>query len=94
MKRLLIILPFGLVTLAAAPAMAEDFRDLILSGVAERTEARVAARDPLPPGDRAEERLGNIDARLTARDERGAPRIRPDIRLTRQATRIEGRLSQ
>jgi hypothetical protein len=79
--------------LSAAPAAATDWRDGVLDAVAERTAERVAARETLPAGDHAEERIDAMTARLAAREEAGALRIRPDIRLVRRTTRIESRLA-
>jgi hypothetical protein len=94
MTRLAIALPLVLLApFAAAPAMAEGWRDTVLAGVAERTTARVEARETIPAGAYASPRLETLDARIAQRAEAGAPRLRPDVRLVRRTTRIEGRLA-
>ena len=94
MTRFMIALPLGLATLAAGPAFANDLRDQVRAGVAERTEARLEARDTLPPGQAAEARIASIDARLDWREEVNAQCLRPDVRLIRRGTRIDARLTE
>jgi hypothetical protein len=93
MTRLMIALPLTLAAFAAGPALSETLRDQVRAGVAERTEARLDARELLPSGAAAENRLNVIDTRLDRREIVGTPRLRPDIRLVRRGTRIETRLA-
>jgi hypothetical protein len=93
MTRLMIALPLTLAAFAAGPALSETLRDQVRAGVAEQTEARLDARELLPSGAAAENRLNVIDTRLDRREIVGTPRLRPDIRLVRRGTRIETRLA-
>jgi hypothetical protein len=89
MTRLMIALPLTLAAFAAGPALSETLRDQVRAGVAEQTEARLDARELLPSGAAAENRLDVIDTRLDRREIVGctAPQARHPSRAAWNADR-------